>query len=99
MTESQRLSLRLSELRASINVLQGVESLTDEQRAELDKATAEYQDVESRWRAATITESDDEARAAGLFGDDGEAAEARGLLRAVSDGIPLTSSWMTRTSR
>ena len=62
MTDSQRHSLRLSEIRERINTLNAVESLDDEQGAELRRLTAEYPDVETRYRAALIAEDEHETR-------------------------------------
>ena len=56
MTEAQKLQIKASEQRARLNELSSVESVTDEQRAELDTLTTEYQDTERRWRAAALSE-------------------------------------------
>lgn len=62
MLDSQRHSLRLSEIRSRLNELNGVDELTDENRAELRTLTGEYADVETRYRAAVIAEDDHELR-------------------------------------
>ena len=79
MTESQRLSIRSSEIRARLNELNGVEALTDETRAEMDRLTVEYPDVERRYRAALITE--DEVEVQGSQDADGETRATLDLLR------------------
>ena len=51
MTDAQRLQLKLSELRVSINGFP-----EDGAAEDRDKLTKEYADVESRWRAAVVLE-------------------------------------------
>lgn len=63
MKTSQRLTIRSSEIRSKLNELAGVESLSDEQRSELDALSKEFQDVERQLRAATLAEGDEERRA------------------------------------
>ncbi|MYG37395.1 MAG: hypothetical protein F4205_18140 [Gemmatimonadetes bacterium] len=63
MTASQKLEIRASEIREKLNELSGAESLTDEQRSEIDALTTEYRDTESKRRAAIVAE-DAEARKA-----------------------------------
>jgi len=58
LTNLQRLQLHTSELRAKLNDLAGLETLTAEQRAELDAATAAYATAEAQLRAAIVAESD-----------------------------------------
>ena len=57
MTSSQKLQLRLSEIRQKLNELSGKDELTAEERAEMAKLTAEYPTVEERHRAAIVAES------------------------------------------
>ena len=84
MTASQRLQIRLSEIRTKLNELGSKDGeLTDEERGEVDKLTKEYTDAEARHRAAIVAESEDaEQRAAGEEpnGETGEGAEVRRLL-------------------
>ena len=54
MTDRQRLELRASEIRSRLNELGGMETLTDDQAAEVDRLTAEYRTVETRARALTV---------------------------------------------
>lgn len=61
MRPSQKLALRRSELHQTINELNGVETLTDEQRSALDAASNELRDVEVKWRAAVQTEEAEDA--------------------------------------
>ena len=60
MTESQRLTVRASEIRQRLNEIAGLEgdALTNEVGAESDKLGTEYRDVETRLRAAVIAESE-----------------------------------------
>ena len=106
MTNSQKLALRLSEIRQALNELSAVEAPTDEQRSEMAKLTAEYPVVEERSRAALTAEAADaDARAAGAEGADGretgEGVELRKLqgraklgnyLSAAAGGAPLTGA-------
>ena len=64
MTKAQKLELRASEIRERLNELQAVDDLTDEQRGEMDTLTRAYRDVETRKRAAMVTEADDVKRKA-----------------------------------
>jgi hypothetical protein len=84
MTQSQRLALRLSEIRQALNELNGTEgALSEEQRGALDKLTAEYRDVETRHRAAIVTEADEAEERSADEGDEGDAEEReRRELRA-----------------
>ncbi len=76
MTTGQRLQLRLSEIRQTLNELSGLDSPTDAQRATMAALATEYPTIETRWRAATIAEADaPEPRA-----DDGEDTERRALV-------------------
>ena len=54
MTDLQRLRLRGSEIRSRLLDLGQMTEPTDENRAELDKLTGEYQDIERRSRALEI---------------------------------------------
>ena len=91
MENSQKLAVRLSEIRQRLNEIAGLddEAMTDEVRAETDKLTSEYQTKETQHRAALVGEAD-EARAAvddfNAGGGDGEAAEVRALRGRVRIG-------------
>ncbi len=58
MTESQRLTVRASEIRQRLNEIAGLEgdALTDEIRTESDGLNTEYRDVETKLRAAVVAE-------------------------------------------
>ena len=57
MLKSQRLLLEQSEKRQKVNALLGKDSLTDEERAELDTLTTRLQQIETEYRAAVTVEA------------------------------------------
>ena len=65
MTPKARLSLELSEKRQRVNELLALESLTDEQRAELGTLTTRMQQCEVELRAAIMAEAATETRTEG----------------------------------
>lgn len=66
MLTSQRLSLRSSEVRQRLNELASVEGdLSEEDRSEIDSLTNELSDVETRYRAALVSEDEAAAEADG----------------------------------
>ena len=81
MMKSLTLSLERSTTVQRINDLLGQETLSDEERAELDTKTKRAQEIETEYRAALVAEGAEEAEARGQFGNgDGESAEIRSLL-------------------
>ena len=58
MTNSQKIQIRQSEVRQRLNELSGLEGddFTAEHRAETEKLSTEYSDLETRFRAATLAE-------------------------------------------
>ena len=92
MTTKQKIELRLSEVRERLNAISALEgdAFTEEIRSEADTLQAEYGDLEVRHRAAITSESEDEARMRGEFREDGEGAEIRQLMGAVSIADYLT---------
>ena len=82
MRDSQRHTIRASEIRQRLNELQGVETLTDEQRSELDALSGEYRDVEAKLRAALTAEAaESETTTAPADGEARERVELRGRAR------------------
>ena len=79
MTESQKISLRRSEVRQRLNELSGVLEPSDEQAQEMDSLTTEFGTLERRYRAAVIAETADAEEAAREIPEDGEARERREL--------------------
>ncbi len=57
MTIAQELTLKSSEIRQRLNVLQTAEKRSAEELAEMDRLTKELTDVETRFRAALATET------------------------------------------
>ena len=84
MTVSQKLSIRLSEIRQRLNEISGLQgdAFTDEIRQEADRLQTEFRDKETQYRSAVIADSAAERRAV----TDGEGAELRGLLGSVELG-------------
>ena len=82
MTNTQKIALRLSEVRSRLNEIAGLEgdAFTAEIRSEGEKLTAEYADLETRHRAAIIAGGEAETRKA----DDGEGRELRQLTKRAS---------------
>lgn len=92
MTKSQKLALKLSECRQTINRLNAKDELSDEERSELGTATTAYQETEVEWRAAVVAEDAAEAEAeaehrnGSAAGNDGETVELRQLEGRASIG-------------
>ena len=97
MIHSQKLELRRSLVRQRLSELSGVDKLDDAMRSETDALTDEWGDLETRFRAAVISESEDEASRAETFeATDGEYRELRSraslasYLGAASAGSGIT---------
>ena len=90
MLRSQELQLRASEIRQRLNELAGKDSLTAEERAEVDTLSTELSTVETQYRAAAQAE-DAEAREHRAEGD-GESAEHRSLIGRVRCGEYLQAA-------
>ena len=87
MTNAQKLTIRLSEIRQRLNAIASMAAaeVTDEIRNEADALGGEYQAAETQHRAAVVAEADETREAEGAFGNgDGTPAEVRGLLDRVS---------------
>ena len=82
MTILQKLELRRSEIKSRLGELAALDTLTDEQKAETDRLTKEFQEKETQYRAAVIAEG--ENAQSKEFGTDGEAAEIRAIKRRSS---------------
>ena len=96
MTNLQRLELRASELRQKLNDLSGLETLTDEQRGDIDTLSLEYADVERQKRAAILAGDTPETPEPEPNGERREVsslierAEIAAYLRAAASGNPVT---------
>ena len=87
MLNSQKLTIRSSEIRARLNTLAGIETadLTEENRSEMDKLGTEFADVERQLRAAIVAETDAEKRALATA-PDSEMRERQELRSKASLG-------------
>ena len=90
MTNTQKIALRMSEVRQRLNEVAGLEgdAFTDEVRSGSEKLQNEYRDLETRHRAAIIAGGEAETRAA----NDGEGREVRRLAERARLGEFLSSA-------
>ena len=79
MIASQKLEMRLSEIRQRMNALAVQETLTEAEQAEVDSLSAECQAKETQKRAALVAEQTDAKPS-----EDGEGREIRHLQDKVS---------------
>ena len=86
MKNSVRISLKLSELRQSINDFNQDTGAAED----LDKLTAEYRQTETEYRAAVVVEDVDQGPARNH--QDGEAAELRRLKDSAQFGMYIAAS-------
>ena len=77
MTNLQKLELRRSEIREKLAGLSALETISPEQKTEVETLTKEFQDSETQYRAALIAEGETTQKRE--TGNDGEAAEIRAL--------------------
>ena len=92
MMQSQTMTLRASVIREKLNELSGTETLTDDQRAEVDTLSTEYRSVESKRRAAIVAE-DLEAESA--KDESGEIEDAETRERRELRGKSRVSDFVT----
>ena len=98
MTNLQRLELRASELRQKLNDLSGLETLSDEQRGDIDTLSLEYADVERQKRAAILAGDVPETPEPNAGGERREIsslierAEIAAYLRAAASGNPVSGA-------
>ena len=81
MTEIQKATLRLSEVRSRLNAIGGMADadMTEEIRTESGGLETEYQNLETRFRALTIAEGDGNPADLTRNVEDGESGEVRDL--------------------
>ena len=86
MTNTQRLTIRASEIRQRLNEIAGLDgdALTDEVRSESDKLGDEYRDVETKLRASVASDPDPGETRAAVLPEDSEARERRELRAKVT---------------
>ena len=84
MTPLQRLQLRQSETRQSLNTLLALDELNDEQRVSMSELTTTMQNLEVETRAAIVAEADPTVTP--NDGDDAEGRELRSLRERISFG-------------
>ena len=88
MTTLQKITLRLSELRSRLNEISGLEgdAFTEEIRGEADTLQTEYRDLETRHRAAIVSEGEEERQIRAEFSEGPEGAEMRALIGRCNVG-------------
>ena len=92
MTNRQKIQIKQSEVRERINVLLSQEERNEAEGNELRELTTKAQTLETEFRAAVVSEGEEEGKARGEFRDkqDGESAEIRALFGRVTLGDYLT---------
>ena len=86
MTNKQRIELQISEHKTKINDILKQETRSQEDLNQLTELTTRSQNLEIEYRAAVVSEGQEEQRALGedLNTGDGESAELRSLFSRVS---------------
>ena len=85
MTNKQRIELQISEQRTKINDILKQETRSQEDLNQLTELTTRSQNLEIEYRAAVVSEGQEEQRKLGETQDgDGESAELRSLFNRVS---------------
>ena len=85
MTNKQRIELQISEHKTKINDLLKQETRSQEDLNQLTELTTRSQNLEIEYRAAVVSEGEEEQRRVGETQDgDGESAEIRSLFSRVS---------------
>ena len=95
MLDSQKLQLKLSEIRSRLNEINSIEgkNYTEEIRQEQDNLTTEFRETESRFRAATILEDEETQNGLPL---DAEIRELQRLTERASVGDILLATFEKR---
>ena len=83
MLKSQKLAVEMSAKRQALNALLGLDTLTTEQRGEMEPLTKRLQEIEVETRAAIVAEGTTETRQATEGRD---AAELRGMEQRADVG-------------
>ena len=82
MTTLQKLELRRSEIKSRLGELAALDTLTDEQKAETDRLTKEFQEKETQYRAA--------GKGVGLAGAEAELNDALEIRAGGGVRVPWT---------
>ena len=95
MLDSQRLQIRISEIRSRLNEISGLEgaAYTEEIRQEQDNLTTEFREAETKYRAATILEDEETQNGLPL---DSETRELQRLTERASVGDILSATFEKR---
>ena len=96
MTILQKLQLRQSEIRESINSLLGNDSRTEAEQTELEQLTAEAQGLEPEIRAAIVASPDPEETQT-VDTEDAEARERRELRERAQVSAHIAAAMQGRT--
>ena len=101
MTSSQKLQLRESQIKARMIDLDKVESLSEDETAEVEKLTGEYREVQTKKAAAIVAEDETaEVRETQTdTTDDGETRELRELRGKVNLGEYVRGAIEMRSAR
>ena len=86
MTNSQRLTIKSSELRSRLNELSSLDELADEALSELEDLSNQYKATESQLRAALLSEGETERRAL-ASAPDREQRERSTLIERANVGM------------
>ncbi len=91
MTESQRITVRLSECRQRLNDLLQVETRSEDEQSELERLTGDVQKLEPELRAAIAAEPDPETIPAGAPADPETRERLELRSRATLGGFLLSA--------
>ncbi len=86
MRLSDKVKLQMSKSRQKLAELAAIDEPNDEQRAERDKLTEEYPDLEKRYQAAVVSEDAEEVEEPGAVRVDAEEREAGRIMLRSSFG-------------
>ena len=86
MKEEQKIALRISEVRQKLNELGGKADLTEDDQTEIDTLSKEYATLETRARALTIANADDEPNGIETGDESPEDRELRQMIDESSIG-------------
>ena len=96
MTNSQKKSVQISEIRQKLNELSAKETLEAAEAAEIETLRSELSKKETQYRAALTAEGEEEARAQGQFEGDAETRELRQLTERANVGDILSATFEKR---